>query len=456
MAGVRSRAAHMLLTVAVAAALAVPVVLSAPVGASAAAQDDGSGVVRFMTSGDPAEQAAYESLVAAFEAQHPEIDVQVEHVASEDDYLQRLAADFAAGTPADVIFLNYRRFASFAARGVLEPLGPRFTASSVLTATDFAKPALDAFRFRGDLVCLPQNVSSLVVYYDKDLFDAAGLPYPTDGWTWDDFLATAMALTKDLDRDGTTDQYGLGVDPQLVRVAPFIWQHGGELVVSDSNGRPLRLAVDSPAAAAAIEWFTALQTEHHVVPDRTAETAQDSESRFIDGRTAMFLQSRRPTPAFREISAFDWDVAPLPREIEEASVLHSDGFCMPAKAANKDAAWTLIEFANSVEGQTILAGTGRTVPSLTQVAASPAFLDPEAKPAHSQVWLDAIPTIRAVPTAATWLEVEEIANEELERAFYGDVPVAEAIATLVSRTTPLFAGEEGQASAGRVLLHSDV
>ena len=116
---------------------------------------------------------------------------------------------------------------------------------------------------------------------------------------------------------------------------------------------------------------------------------------------------------------------------------------MPADAANKDAAWTLIEFANSAEGQEIIATTGRTVPSLTAVAESPAFLDPDAKPASSQVWLDAILTIQAVPSVAAWLEVEEIADEELERAFYGDVPVDEAIQTMITRTTPIFAGEEG-------------
>ena len=116
---------------------------------------------------------------------------------------------------------------------------------------------------------------------------------------------------------------------------------------------------------------------------------------------------------------------------------------MPADAANKDAAWTFIEFANTFEGQEILATTGRTVPSLIAVAESPAFLDPDAKPASSQVWLDAIPVIQAVPSVAAWLEVEEIANEELERAFYGDVPVDEAIATMIARTTPVFAGAEG-------------
>ena len=249
------------------------------------------------------------------------------------------------------IFLNYRRFASFADRGVLEPLGPRLAASSVIQASDFAEPAMYAFRFQGDLVCMPQNVSSLVVYYDKDLFDAAGLAYPAAGWTWDDFLTTAQSLTQDLDGDGTTDQYGLGTAPQLIRAAPFIWQHGGELVVTEPNGEVLRLAVDSRPSSEAIEWFTGLQTEYRVVPDRTAETAQDSESRFMDGTTAMFLQSRRPTPTFRDITAFDWDVAPLPQDEQEASILHSDGYCMPADAANKDAAWTFIEFANTFEGQ---------------------------------------------------------------------------------------------------------
>jgi multiple sugar transport system substrate-binding protein len=288
-------------------------------------------------------------------------------------------------------------------------------------------------------VCIPQNASSLVVYYDKDLFDAAGVAYPAAGWTWDDLLATAAALTQDPDGDGVIDQYGLGTDASIIRVAPFIWQHGGELV---DPREPTRLLVDSTPASEAIAWFVDLQVTHHVVPDRTAETAEDSESRFMAGRTAMFLQSRRPVPAFRHITGFDWDVAPLPDDVEEASILHSDGYCLPNGAANKPAAWTFIEFANSVEGQTIVAGTGRTVPSRIDVAESPAFLDPDAKPANSQVWLEAIPVLRSVPVMAGWLEIEDVAGEELERAFYGDVPVAEAIEAMISRTTPLFA-EEG-------------
>ena len=172
-----------------------------------------------------------------------------------------------------------------------------------------------------------------------------------DDWTWDDFLATAQALTKDLDGDGTTDQYGLGTEASIFRVAPFIWQNGGELVVTESNGDAGPPRGRLAPAREAIEWFVDLQTEHHVVPDAVAEAAQDSEGRFMNGTTAMFLNSRRGVPTYREITALR-----LGRRAAAAGrgaacrILHSDAYCMPAAAANKDAAWTFIEFANSAGG----------------------------------------------------------------------------------------------------------
>ncbi len=410
---------------------------------AARAQGDLGGPVSFMVFGDPAELAAYQTLVAAFEAAHPEIPVELIHIPSASDYRLRLGADFAAGDPADVVLINYRRFAPFAAMGSLEPLAPYLRRSDLISDSDFFPPATDAFRWRGQLMCIPQNISSLVVYYDKDLFDAAGLAYPSDDWTWDEFLSTAQALTRDLDGDGVTDQYGLGTEASIFRLAPFVWGDGGELVVLESGLRPIRLALDSRAASEAVEWFVALQTEHGVVPDALAEAAEDSMSRFLNGRTAMFLDSRRGTPTARAIDGFDWDVAALPTGDVSAGILHSDAYCMAAATQDKEAAWTFIEFANSPEGQAIVARSGRTVPSLIEVAASDAFLDPEAKPANSRVWLDTIESLRAVPVMANWVDIEEIAGDELERAFYGQVSVAEAIDAMISRTLPFFAGEEG-------------
>jgi multiple sugar transport system substrate-binding protein len=415
-------------------------VLAAPLPV---AQAQGPSEVSFMVFGDPAELAAYRSLEAAFEAEHPDITIELIHVPDQGDYRARLGADFAAGDPADVTLINYRRYAPFAAMGVLEPLGRYLRGSDVIAEDDFYDVAIEPFKFRGELMCIPQNVSSLVVYYDKDLFDAAGVPYPEAGWTWDDFLTTAQALTLDLDGDGMTDQYGLGTEASVFRLAPFVWQHGGELVVTEANGTPVRLALDSRASREATEWFVDLAIEHGVVPDAVAEQAQDSESRFIDGTTAMFLNSRRGTPTYRTIESFDWDVAALPQDEEAAGILHSDAYCMSAATEDKDAAWTFIEYANSPQGQAIVAESGRTVPSLVSVAESEAFLDPKARPANSRVFLDTIPDLRGVPVMATWVDIEELTGDELERAFYGQASVDEAIDAMVTRTLPFFAGEEG-------------
>jgi multiple sugar transport system substrate-binding protein len=229
----------------------------------------------------------------------------------------------------------------------------------------------------------------------------------------------------------------------LFRLAPFIWGNGGELVVSEGNGVPVKLALDGRAAREAVEWFVALQTEHGVVPDALNEAAENSESRFLNGRTAMFLNSRRGVPTYRRIDGFDWDVASLPQGAHEAGILHSDAYCMAAATEDKDAAWTFIEFANSPEGQAIVARSGRTVPSLIEVASSEAFLDPDARPANSQVWLDTVDTLRAVPVMAGWVDVEELTGDELERALFGNASVAEAIDSMITRTLPFFAGEEG-------------
>lgn len=395
--------------------------------------------VSFMVFGGPEELAAYQSLVDAFHAAQSEVHVELRYVPDQAEYRRRLAADFSAGAAADVMLLNYRRFATFAGQGGLEPVGPYLAQSQLLDEGDFYPAVVDSFRFYGQLWCIPQNVSSLVIYYNQDLFAAAGLPYPGDDWTWGEFLAAAQRLTADLDGDGRTDQYGAGIEPSLNRLAPFIWQAGGELVDDPQN--PTRLALDSPEAQAAMQWFANLQTEHGVVPDAVAESAESSESRFLNGTLAMFFNSRRGVPTYRTITDFTWDVAPLPAGVTAASVLHSDGYCLAASSKEKEAAWRFIEYANSVAGQELVAATGRTVPSLRAVAESPVFLEPDEPPARSQVFVDAMEVIRAVPVMANWPAIEDTASQDIEQAFYGRVSVPEAAAAAIERTRQFFSAQ---------------
>lgn len=390
----------------------------------------------FLIAGDPTDEVAYTALINAFTASHPEISLDLINVPSNSDFRKRLTADFAAGTPPDIFLVNYRRYGPYLAKNAIEPLTKYLAESTLIDEGNYYPQALEAFVWEGELMCMPQNMSSPVVYYNKDLFDAAGVAYPEDAWSWDEFVATAAALTGDIDGDGTVDVYGVGLEPSIVRAAPFVWMNGGELV--DDPDAPTALTMDAPATAEALAWFTELQTVHRVTPGAVAEVAESSESRFLNGRLGMIVESRRAVPEFRAIQGFDWDVAPLPVGKERASVLHSDAYCISAAGHHKDAAWIFIEFANTLEGQTLLAETGRTVPSLIELAESPVFLDPDAKPANSQVFLDAIPTIRNLPIMATWFDIEGVVNTELENVFYGREGLDDAMETASKRSREFF------------------
>ncbi len=394
----------------------------------------------FLISGDPTDGAAYQLLIDTFVAQNSNIAIDLINIPSNGDFRKRLTADFAAGTPPDLFLINYRRFPPYAAKGVIEPLTPYLAQSNRIQANDYYPQALAAFTWEGALACMPQNMSSPVIYYNKARFDGAGVAYPRADWTWNEFVATAKTLTQDTDNDGLTDIYGFGTEASIVRMAPFIWMNGGELV--DDPVAPTQLTLDTPATKEALAWYIALQTTHKVTPDAVAEESESSESRFLHGRLAMFIESRRAVPEFRAIEAFDWDVAALPVGKQRASILHSDAYCMSAAGKHKDAAWAFIEFANTSAGQTILAQTGRTVPSLMALAESPIFLDPQAKPAHSQVFLDAIPGIRNLPIMATWNDIEGILGTELQSAFTGAITLDEAIQAANEHSAEFFAAEE--------------
>ncbi|MDP8955383.1 MAG: sugar ABC transporter substrate-binding protein, partial [Actinomycetota bacterium] len=362
--------------------------------------------------GDPEEINAYRTLIDGFKRAEPDVTVNLIEASDREDLIARLSTGFAAGTPPDLFLLNYRFYGQFAAREVLVPLQGYLDASAEFEGGDFYPQALDAFKFDGRQTCMPQNISSLVVYYNKDLFAEAEIDEPAAGWTWDDMREAAHSLTKDLNGDGEFDQYGVGVEPSIIRIAPFVWSNGGKVV--DHGGNPTRFTLDTPAAIDAMQKFFDLRQVDLVAPGEEEVESEDLETRFLNGTLGMLLDSRRATPTFRTITDFDWDVAALPRHEEPAGILHSDAYCMTRASKNKGAAWRFIEFALGPQGAPIVAETGRTVPSLREVAQSEAFLDPDAKPANSRVFLDTIPVIRRVPTISTWPEIEDASAGILE------------------------------------------
>jgi multiple sugar transport system substrate-binding protein len=436
-------------------ALLLCAALTGTVGACSRDDDggggDAAGPVRLLVFGAPEELAAYRTLVDAYAEARPGRPVQLVEASDRKDLLARLATSIAGGAPPELFLMNYRFYGQMAVKDALEPLDERIAASQTIDLADYYPVAVDAFRWQGRQLCLPQNVSSLAVYYNRTLFEKYGVAPPKPGWTWTDLLTAATAMTRDArgavirgtESEGAARRpavHGLGVEPSIIRLAPLVWSNGGDIV--DDPARPTRLTLDTPAAREALKNLVDLRLAYGVAPTDEEVEAEDDESRFANGRLAMLFSSRRSTTTFRSITGFEWDVAPLPVYRRPVGVLHSDAYCMTRGGKNKNAAWNFLEYAVSAEGQRIIAGTGRTVPSHVGVSTSPAFLGPAQPPRSAKVFLDAIPTVRALPAVSTWPEIEDVTAGILENALYRGDRLDDVVRELDEKTRPLFARGE--------------
>lgn len=415
-------------------ALAVVAALGGCGGSGGGADGAGDGKVSFQVFGDPEELEIYREVIAGYEKAGGE-EVQLIEAPDRDAHLQKLTTSFAAGRPPDVFLINYRNFGPYVTKGALDPVGPRLERSTKLAREDYYESPLEAFTWKGELTCIPQNASSLVVYYNRDLFRKAGVAEPKGDWTWDEFFRTALRLRdplREASPNGATR--ALGIDPALIRLAPFVWSAGGELV--DDIDAPSRFTFRTQAARRGIDRFLSLYREG-LVPREVDVEAQALDERFIEGTLAMFMSSRREVPAFRSIEGFEWDVAPFPRAERRASVLHSDAFCLAANG-DADKAWEFVEYAAGMDGQRLLAEGGRTVPSLKSVAESPAYLRTDLPPRNAQAFLDALPGLQRLPNTERWPQIEDAATLAFKRAYYAELSVEDAIERIEAETANAF------------------
>ena len=414
-------------------ATAIALVAGLALGAGACGSDDdgdsaggAEAAITFQVTGDPEETRVYRELADLYRRETGRT-VRIVEVPERDVHLAKLTTGFSARRPPDVFLINYRNMGGFAARGVIDPAGPRLDRSSAFAREDFYPLPLQAFEFDGTVQCVPQNASSLAVYYNLDAFRAAGLAPPRGSWTYDEFTAAARALTGDGRR-------GVGIDVNTIRTAPWVWGAGGELV--DDEDEPTRFLFDTPEGRRGLDRLLALQ-RNGWAPTADEADAKAVDERFLDGSVAMLMSSRRDVPLLRTIDDFEWDVAPFPKDVEQASVLHSDGFCI-AEGGKADAAWAWIEFALGSNGQEVLAQSGRSVPSLRAVAESPVFLESPDPPASSQVFLDALEHMHRLPTTENWTTVEQHTDDVLVELFYGRLELNDALERIAQETDGQF------------------
>ena len=387
--------------------------------------------------GDPGELPPNYEVIEAFHAAQDDVRIEVQH-APWGAYFDRILTQMAGGTAPDVMFLN--NIPSYAARGVLAPLDALIARDGF--DTDAYHPGLLAiFSYEDEVYGFARDNDTNVLYYNKDLFDAAGVAYPTDDWRWDDIRAAALELTV-RDERGRATQYGLALEKN--RYPQWVYQNGGH--VFDDPLEPTEFMMDAPEAIAAIQFIADMILEDGSVPsfDAMAQLGSTTEL-FSTGRVAMVMTNAARIPTFMDAD-FVWDVAPLPAGPDgtRANTLGGAGYVMSATSEHPEEAWTFLKFLAGTEGQSIFASTGVAVPaSYADPAVAATFVNACPETVSCEVFISETDRGRLEPMFPDWREIEStIIVPHLDLIYTGEMSAEEALTQMGAEVRSFMAASQ--------------
>ncbi len=276
----------------------------------------------------------YQKLVQKFNQTYPHITVSLQP--KRWDMLGGLGAG-----DADVFVSSQFAQSWLKEQNNILNLTPLIEQDSTFNTADFYPGALQLYTSEGKTWGVPGSVDIMIMFYNQDLFDQRSLPYPTIGWTWDDFLAATVAL-----RDPNTNVFGYMPFYGPFDVLTFIYQHGGRIF--DDLAYPTRTTFDDPLTVEALEWYVRLLYDYNVTP--TPEQSgmmfgsADQMRRAIQlGQVGIWseLLSQRDQNWMRDMRV---GMVPLPVDQQSTTLTLIHGYFVSSRTSHPDACWQWISF----------------------------------------------------------------------------------------------------------------
>ncbi len=363
--------------------------------------------------------AHFQALEAEFETDHTGVDV-VLRASSPYNYL-------TGSSRADVLMIDQLAIAEAAQAGLIRPIDPLVQEDLTLDREAFYPGTLDALTWRGQLWGLPADVDPWVLYFNRDLFDAAGLAHPSPSWTWDDFLEAAVMLT---DLSGAQPVYGFLGDMGRADFLPMVYQNGGTLV--DNLVAPTTATFTHPATVEAVEWYTDLALRHGVMPTpRELDALGGLEKAVVLQQGAMWYGSiteRGGVLTGREWP-FEWGVIAPPGNVDRMTLLSMRTYVLSSQAENAKAAWEWLAFIANRPPSSL------SVPPLRAALESADFRG-GYRADVAEAALAALEIGHTIPPT-TW--VDQVGSwiwQAMQRVFAGEMSVSDALVEIQEQAAP--------------------
>src|SRR5437763_745096 len=374
----------------------------------------------FFWTGTEEERQFWEGLAADAMQKVPNVEVKFE-TDTFNNFWTRLPTMVASGGVPDLLGLQSLRTGSFASRNIYMPLDDMIAADKDVNIDDFNKGIRDGLSYKGKIYALSYDFGPHVMYYNKSYFDKAGVPVPKDDWTWDDFIQTARALTRDIDGKPIT---GFAAPNDFGAMIPWIFSAGGDYVDADFK----KSLLSTPETVDAIQWYVDLiykQKASPVVDD--PGNANWVSDQFYSGRVAMATTGPWNFVNARSKLKDVWDVAMLPRgKAGSISWVAGSGFGISSSTKFKNEAWQVLKDVTSTEGLSKVAKAGRGYPG--RMSAQQAFYRTDVPPEHQQIIAKQAENARPYRTNSTWQEIlDQLKRDLVDPIVVLGQPVAETV-----------------------------
>jgi ABC-type sugar transport system permease subunit/ABC-type glycerol-3-phosphate transport system substrate-binding protein len=375
--------------------------------------------------------------IAAFEHLHPNIRIVYEPNPGRQ-YEEKILTGLAANEPPDVFLLDSKLIPTFTNKKVLLDLAP-FLQKLRIDTSQWFPGVLNIARHGPGLFAFPKGFTPLMVFYNKELFDKTGIPYPGGSWTWNDYLDIAKRLTLDLNGDGRRDQYGTAFTNYFFYWIPWVWTGGGDVVSPDGSRATGYL--NSPATESALQFLVDLRIKYRVAPDVgswvQAERTGMNNQLFANGKIAMIIDGHWRIPKFLKYlrdGTLNIGVAPLPcfPDGRKVNVMYESGWCVPINAKHSQESAMLAAFMASQTPARIRSAQHLEIPAVVTVAREMVAHD---KAGMERAFLGEIPYCRQPwgSRIERFSEIEWTLQDAVDEVMVNGKPMHETMARYAER-----------------------
>jgi multiple sugar transport system substrate-binding protein len=410
--------------IAIAGLMTAAVLALSACGTSSSSSSGPVKLTYFTFSAAPDHLKDLNTIIAAFHQQHSNITIDVQ-TASYNDYFTKLQTEIAGGTAPDTFELNYENFVSYSSAGSLLDLGTQASSDSSFKSSVYYPRAYAVFNDAGKQYGLPESFSDVLLFYNKDLFDAAGVSYPTTSWTWADELAAAQKLT-----DKSKGVYGDFQPIQFFEFYKVLAQNGGKFLSSDKK----KATFNDQAGIDAATWLVSKVGK--VMPTDAQLGSQNDESLFKSGKLAIWhagIWEFAPMAAV----PFKWDIQLEPGNVTKAHHFFSNAVVASSKTAHPAEAWQWLRFLTSSSDavKTRLAASWE-LPAVADQSQFSSYLQ-QTPPANRAAVFKALDNIVVPPVIDQEAKMQDIVSKALDKAKLGQETIKQALDDAASQVNAL-------------------